>query len=733
MKSDSGDLVGEGPPQAEADDSLLDIGHLQLSPVVTNALLAAKLSTIADALIFATSPAFADYPFRSEIEAALERLGQCTTGNKVDWRKYWVCSGMRFHHLSASLPELQRLSVEAMNLPLSANSFGKAALPLSRVGIRTLGSLRDGLQSGIPHVPGLGPGRRSEFFERLISVVDAVDAGGDVRHPAWGICGAFSPSQGPDEPSPDFGVIDPLRDCGAAIRDLPVGILHIGNKAMWLQHAGMLTVGQISAACPMGVGQLQNIGSSTIELVCDRLVALARSLREDGEIDWAHYSGLIGAALLPEGLPVTSGEAFLASLPAVVEQIAAKLDDQLEAAILLRRIARAPGEQATLDDLARLQTPKVSRERVRQKERGLLKDLARGLLWEDYGALEIHFRPEFADWWKTAAARFRNTEEITFSGFIEGLSEVWNVTPAAVLQQAPVILAIVTGDAQMPASFRSGFRIDPRLYDSLPAPTNGLKLGSLRLGKYAAELKEFGLETVGDVVALCRSGRIADIESRASREALSQIAILAGSLDDSGAVDWASYREKLGLGVLPPESPASPAEFVTGVAAVLEQLLERSGVTGRAVEIFRLRTCRKLNERLTLHQVAEKLETYPTGIKREETVFLEFLNDLVVERDFALAPAWLEEVWLAYWRDADEVYRVVSDDFDRFVRKLGDQWGLPQAERNSYLPVVWAVLSGYPNGRPASGKRTRALPIATVEGESAGTGVIRLVGFSRVY
>lgn len=733
MEGNGADSDGEGPPHGEADDSLLDIGHLQLSPVLTNALRASSLTTIADVLIFATSPAFTGYPLRSELADALGHLGRCTTDNTVDWRKYWVCSDMRFHHLSASLPELDRLSAEAMNLPISVSSFGKAALPLSRVGIRTLGSLRDGLRVGIPHVPGLGPGRRSEFFGRLLSVADAVDADGDVRHPAWGMYDAVRPSQDPDDTSPNPGVADPLRDCDAAIRDLPAGILHIGNKAMWFRQAGMLTAGQISAACPIGVGQLPNIGSSTIELVCDRLVALAGSLREDGQVDWAHYSELIGAALLPEGSPAMSGEEFLASLPAVVEQIAAKLDDQLEAAILLRRIAKPPGEQETLDDLARSQTPKISRERVRQKERGLLKDLARGLLWEDYGGLKIHFRPEFSGWWKTAAARFRNTEEITFSGFIEGLSEVWGVTPAAVLQQAPVIMAIVTGDAQMPASFRSGFRIDPRLYDSLPASTSGLKLSSLRLGKYAAVLREFGLETVGDIVALGRSGRIANIESRASREALSQIAILAACLDDSGAIDWANYRERLDLRVLPSAPPASPAEFVAGVATVLEELLARSGVTGRAVEIFRIRTSRKLNERLTLHQVADKLQTYPTGIKREETVFLEFLNDLVVGRDFARAPAWLDEAWLVYWRAANEVYRVASADFDAFVRHLGDQWGLTQAERNASFPVVWAVLSGYPNGRPAGGRRTRPLPAPSGEGDAAGAGVIRLVGFSRLY
>jgi hypothetical protein len=727
----------EAAADTEQDDAGLGIGHLQLGPQLTGTLLGAKLETIADVLIFATSDALANYEFRDELVNALGRLRKCTTGNSVNWRKYWVASGMRFHHLSATLPELDRLSPSSEGLPLSVELFGKAALPLSRAGFRTLGLLREGLRAGIPHVPGLGPGRRSEFFDRLISLADGVDATGDVRQPAWA-----SPAlsvTGPLVWSAESGgartaqPLDPLGNLGPGVRELPVGFLHIGHKAMWFRHAGMTTIGQISAAWPIRVGQIPNIGASTIDLIGERFAAILASVSDGENLDPVRYTGLIGAALLPEEADFATGDVFLASLPSVVSQIASRLKDPLDAAILLRRIAKPPGEQETLDDLAKSHRPRVSRERVRQKERGLLKELARGLIWDDYGELGIHFRSSFSARWKAAADRFRGSDEITFAGFMAGLCEVWGVDAGAVIQQAPVIMAVVTGDAQMPASFRSGFRIDPCYYGPLPASTTSLKLRVLRLGKHADGLLEYGIETVGDLIDCCRTGRIAEIESKASREGLAQLGILAGCLTEDGAVDWSRYRQRQKIPVVPAVAPASAADFMRAIATEVETLLRESGITGRAADIFRLRTSRQLVERLTLDETAQRLGTYGPSVKREETVFLEFLNDLVVGRDFAQAPAWLDETWLGYWREANELYLTAPADFERFARMLIDKWGLPQSARSASLPTLWAVLSGYPDGRRQARRRGRLTANPAPAETAADTGRIRLTGFARLH
>jgi hypothetical protein len=727
----------EGWVDAEPDDSRLGIGHLQLGPQLTSALLGASLETIADVLIFATSDALATCEFRDELVGALGRLGDCTRGNTVDWRKYWIASGMRFYHLSATLPELDRLSPKSEGLPVSVKSFGKAALPLSRAGFRTLGLLREGLRAGIPHVSGLGPGRRSEFFDRLISVADGVDAEGDVHHPAWSA--PTSSVMAPLVWSAESGGVrnaqplDPLGSLGPKVRDLPVGILHIGHKALWFRHAGMTTIGQISSAWPVGTGQIPNIGPSTIDLIGERFASVLASVRDSENLDWELYTGLIGAAFLPEQADFATGDAFLASLPSVVEQIAACLKDPLDAAILLRRIAKPPGEQETLDDLAKSQTPRVSRERVRQKERGLLKELARALIWDDYGELGIHFRSSFSARWKAAAERFRGSEEITFAGFMTGLCDVWGVSADAVIQQSPVIMAIVTGDAQMPVSFRSGFRIDPRYYGPLPASTTCLKLRVLRLGKHADGLLEYGIETVGDLIDCCRTGRITKIESKASREGLAQLSILAGCLAEDGAVDWSCYRERQKILVVPETAPASPAGFTAAIADDLEVLLRDSGITGRAVDIFRLRTSRQLSERLTLDETAKRLGTYGPSVKREETVFLEFLNDLVIGRDFARAPAWLDDTWLGYWREANEIYLSAPANFDTFARVLSSRWALPQSAWFGSLPTLWAVLCGYPDGRPQARRRARMTAKPAPSETAADTGRIRLAGFARLH
>jgi hypothetical protein len=739
MQTAGAELTVDAERYAEADDSVLSITHLQLASVPTNAMLGAGLSTIADVLIFAATPKFSGYVFRGELAAALQRLAICTTGNVVDWRKYWNEQGREFHHLSASLPELDRMSPWSASLPVTVESFGKAALPLSRAGYTTLGQLRDGLLTGISHVHGLGRGRRAEFFECLLRIADSVDAAGDVRDPAWRMSHPAATGQALS-PRSDI-LAGAISDGPSAetfrsalppeVAKLSIGVLHLGQKTIWITQAGYHNVGQLAAEWPIGPRQIQNIGPTTINLIGQRLSALSASLN-GGEVDWDRYCELTGIQLVPASPDAEEGAGFLHSLPAVLSEIARVLDDALDAAILLRRIARPPGEQDTLEDLAQFSASKVTRERVRQRERRLLTDLSRGLMWDDYGSLALHFRPSFSRWWKEAAGRFRDIEDITFADFIEGLSEVWGVNHATVMEQAPIIMAIVTRDAQMPASFRSGFRLDPRLYGVLPASTLEVRLSRLRLGKYAADLAEYGVTTPRDIIALCRAGRIADIESRASREALAHLNVLAGCLDSEGAIDWSAYRAVVGLRRLPDASPASPLDFVSGLSAHLAALVSEAAITPRAADIFRLRSARAYHERLTLQEIADRLDTHGPTIKREETILLEFLNDLVIDREFTNSPVWLDEAWLGYWSTAQDAYGRAGGDVELFARDLAGAWQLPASALDQAAPALWSVLSGYPDGRRIAPRRS--LPAESAQpAHPAGDGRIRLVGFRRLH
>lgn len=720
----------------ELDHHALNITHLQLENAQTKALRLAGIHSIRDAYILVASPSSSSYTFAPDLKPALERLEACRTGNGVDWKKFWTESGSRFYHLSATLPGLDRLSQESKSLPVHVAAFGKSALPLTRAGYATLGQLCDGLRVGIPHVMGLGSERRADFFERLIEISETIDELGYVGHAAWKSSGlTAAASAQPDGANSILNAAATSRmtqhNLGPYVSKLNLGVLHLGQKAVWLRAAGFETVEQLFRAWPIGTTQYQNVGAGTIKLIGQRLSALLEATSDD-QVDWDRYCEAVEIPLVPDVFEIQTGEEFLASLPDVLRQIAEKLENDLDASILLNRIAKPPGKRDTLDDLAEDSSPKITRERVRQREKQLLTDLANGIMWDDYGRLVFHFRPAFSRWWRDAAAMFNNSEDISFDDFIGGLSNVWRVSRSIVMSQAPIILSIVTGDSQIPASFRAGFRIDPKIYDKFSGASVSLKLNKLRLGKYAADLAESGIETVGDILANCRANSAGALETRAFREAISHLEQMVDCLHDDGAINWATYRTILGLEMLPRMAPASPKQFAAELVANVEHLLLHSEITPRAVEIFRLRSARGYRERLTLQEVADRLDTYGPSIKRDETIFLQFLNDLVIGQDFTHSPVWLDEAWLEYWRKAQKVYGECPTDFELFAKNLAEAWNLSAAALSGACPTLWAVLSGYPEGRRTVKRRA---PVSKPLDATAlpDNGRIRLVGFRRVH
>lgn len=517
--------------------------------------------------------------------------------------------------------------------------------------------------------------------------------------------------------------------------DLPIGVLHLGVKTEALERAGFRKVGDLANVSWNQIVGLAGIGWRTADLLNENRLALLESFVSEAGTDWDSYCAKIQISLLPAGSRPASGKEFLACLPDFFREIADSLADETLASILRERICMPPAQQKTLDEIAAMATPSVTRQRIQQKEKKLLSQLAGGLLNDNYGALDMHFRPEFAYWWKRAADSLSHLEEIDFGEFVSSLSEAWDVSNDAVLAQLPVILAIVTGEPQMSGDFRVASRIDPRLFGNLSEEVLSLPLIRLRLGRHAESLSEEGAETVGDILERLRKGDLASLEGKAARVAVQQANLLASCLCDNGLVDWQSYRKANGLTRLPTSPVSSPGEFVATLCSTVVSVLQACGLTKRAPDIYCLRTSRTVGSQMTLQAVAEALETYPPTIKREETTFLSFLNEALICHNFSRLPVWLDDSWLCYWDEAKASFEASRDDYENFSENLAWKWRITAREVEVATPTIWAVLSGYPSSRRS--KRTaRNVPIV---GETMTStlqlpaGRIRLRGFRRLH
>jgi hypothetical protein len=512
------------------------------------------------------------------------------------------------------------------------------------------------------------------------------------------------------------------------IRELGISILHLGpKKEALIRKAGIRTLGEVLDAGD--IRRIRSIGSGTRKIILQKISAIKTSTDQDGKLDLDLYCSNSDIPLIPSTREPLSGQEFLEGLTDIFDEISEVLPDAVDIAILRSRLTKGPGEKKTLEAIAISSADNLSRERVRQKEKKLLKQIAGGLLWDEYLGLELHFRPSFSKWWKSAAHFFTDREEVDFDAFLSGLCEQWNVDSALVMDHLPIILAIVTGDGQMPSGFRSAARLDPKLYGDLPDETKNLKLSKLRIGKYSAQLDDVGISTLGDLIEACRIGLVSEIGGTTTRKALEHLSLVADCMNEKGAICWALYRGKLGLNCLPELPPNSASGFLDSLEDTIIALLRKSELTLRAPEIFEIRTARHLKMRQTLAQAGKSLNAHWVSIKREETTFLQRLNNLIVTREFSSSSVWLDEGWLEYWIDASLTYNENKQNPELFVIDLATLWDLPNEEIDRAAPVLWAILNGYPKGR--LGIRTRQNEI-TISSDTPKIGRIKLRGFRRV-
>ncbi len=655
--------------------------------------------------------------------SALNRLISTIDGNHIDWIEYWKSCKGQFYFLNATCVELQNLNEKFLTTKVTRKNFGNAGGLLCRAGVEDIRTLRARLLAGIDEVPGIGVKKIRFFFSDLIRFIQKIEAPGKAH-------GSETFAAGDYTKNTSQTLYDEMSEEAAS---LPIDVLRLGSKTNNLRAHGINDLGQLLEVWPMQYPNSYGLGKSTLQKIEKNLSYIASATTEDGSVHWEQYAALIGVRLIPANLPEKHSNGFLELLPKAMAEVASTIDDPVLVDILLNRLTKRANEQKTLEQIALASKPVITRERVRQKEKKLLKQIAGGLLWHEYGNLNILFREEFASKWKEAAFFFEGQETVTFESFILGLAKIWEVGIPDVSTELPIILAIVTGEVQMPSEFRASDRLDSIFFGDIPESTRDITLTKFRLGKTVDELRSNGYETLGEFCDGCFSSDIFAECPRSAKRTADHLNFVSSSVQENGDFNWEKYRQSLGLMHYPTSERRNPIEFAKAVVEDLCQIIPKLRTPKRALEIFRLRTSRPSKSRLTLVEVARQLETHQPSVKQEETRLLLVLHNVLIDRDFSNVPIWIRPDFLFFWEEAQAAYEISDEDYSVFIQLITDCWLLSSELADSSVPTLWAVLDGYPKGRPARVRRKKQAVNSQSSTNSPPTGTIRLAGFRRVH
>jgi hypothetical protein len=501
------------------------------------------------------------------------------------------------------------------------------------------------------------------------------------------------------------------------VSNLGVGTLHAGTKTKALEAAGYRTVGDLAAAGQSAWLALPGMGRSTVRKIEKALRSLYEAQNNDGHVDWDRYCAAIDIPLLPVENLVLDGNSFAAMVGITLGQLGQTLHDPVLQKIIADRISKPPHHRATLEDIGSSLPEPITRERVRQKEAKLLEALAAALVNDDYAHLDVHFRPEFAGYWKRAATNFADAEEdITFAALVDGLIETWGADRAILLEHLPLIATVITGEVMTTSAFGDATRLDPRLL-TLSEDDRCIPLRHLQIGRAARALRQRGLVTIGDLISRIRQGTVSRASGAHFRTAIAHLDHVVASLDEDQCFDQKTYLETIGVRVLPKDDPSGPKEFMRDLAANVSEILAANPPRMRSREIFVLRTARPMATRLTMEKTAEILDTHGPSVKREETDTLAWLNEVILGGDQSLAGIALRPVFVRIWHRINEVFDEANGDAELFQRFLATAFGINESDVEPAMPTMIAVLTGYPYGR--LGRYTRMVPEPALEEEDA--------------
>lgn len=516
----------------------------------------------------------------------------------------------------------------------------------------------------------------------------------------------------------------------------PVESLHIGDLASQLSSGGIETVGTLAYFfLTKRKKTLESIGISKRNIIFleGHISSIEKLLDEKGHINWDEYNKYFSRPTQTEPLllnEVSNGDEFIDSFPIAIDAIIKSRETLVDRLILGERLTKLPHERKTLEQISALIPEKLTRERVRQREAKILSLIANAFLYGRQRWLGIKFSENFLSYWRLAAEHFGSKSQISFNDFISELEDAWKVSPDKIFSHLPFILAVLTSKAKIPAPLKHQLKYETNIYKNLDAREKEIPISKLALGKAAEEIISSDIQNLGALFEAVRNSSKITTNGQVGRSIQKVIYAISKGVQDDGTINWNTYERILGLTRIPKHEPQTIVNFLENISNDIESIIEINKYSKNAVGIFKLRISASPQDRLTLASTASALNTHGPSIKREETILLSNLNNLLIRQDLTCSDVVFSNNYLNFWEEANQIYKKSEGKYDDFCSLAFEQWQISKYDYASQFHIIYSILNQYPSSHIIK-RKSKALTKKDTEQENSG--IIILRGFRYIH
>ena len=420
---------------------------------------------------------------------------------------------------------------------------------------------------------------------------------------------------------------------------------------------------------------------------------------------------------------------FIDLCRAAFEEYCDVLPDR-EADILKKRVWPLVDSHETLEALGIKYG--ISRERIRQLEKRLLKSLvtlfckAQPVVTERKVAVKVC--EEISGRWRSLVEvlfEFDEVEAGEFLSIVERSLKLGGEDVTRIISFAVHIFSqSIDSDIKSLLRKNQNHILELR---GLKQKDLDLRIDYLRLGKLSSRLEGVGVATLGE---LAKNFNKVSPHYYSKLNAVAELILASRNKD--GDVDLKAYCIASGA----PDSPSYDANSDASLFVdEIERVVKAVSTWRDSLSVFRLRTMRASEERLTLQKVAtEVLGSDALGpvIARIEKDLITKAAKALVYHDFSDCKIWVSDELLSLVKKAEKIivetktFGLFKTEFIRsFDFQIGAKSGLPH--------LLWSLIKGLPPNRYFHLKNKGKKISDQKAEEKALTGKIKLKGFKRIF
>jgi hypothetical protein len=224
-----------------------------------------------------------------------------------------------------------------------------------------------------------------------------------------------------------------LERLNALTRGKFIGELNLKKAVDGLKRLDIRTVGELVDAARNGIDSVpaKNFGKLAQNEVVDALLALSASTDTFGEVDWLKFADSRGLPVFPK--EVLSRSKMIEQLPEICGRILEATVSKRDQTIFKCRLLRPVNKALTLEAIG--EEYGLTRERVRQIEAKLLRNLREPILNGNYAGILFRLRDEFVELIGVAQSHLIEIGAVAWreSQWVSEIATVWEVEEKTLL------------------------------------------------------------------------------------------------------------------------------------------------------------------------------------------------------------------------------------------------------------------------------------------------------------